>query len=96
MREQVEALEAEYREVETRLANPTVIGDPVQLQAAGRRFKELEQVLAVGRPLSRAQDDLATARELVEEAEGDERELLRNEMADLEADIERLEGELRA
>ncbi|GIT76760.1 MAG: hypothetical protein Ct9H300mP31_12910 [Acidimicrobiaceae bacterium] len=33
---------------------------------------------------------------LAEEAEGDERELLRNEMADLEADIERLEGELRA
>ena len=96
MREQVEALEAEYTEVETRLANPTVIGDPVQLQAAGRRFKELEQVLAVGRPLSRAQDDLATARELAEEAEGDERELLRNEMADLEADIARLEGELRA
>jgi len=62
VREQVEALEAEYTEVETRLANPTVIGDPVQLQAAGRRFKELEQVLAVGRPLSRAQDDLATAR----------------------------------
>jgi len=96
VREQVEALEAEYREVETRLANPTVIGDPVQLQAAGRRFKELEQVLAVGRPLNRAQDDLETARELAEEAEGDERELLRNEMADLEADIERLEGDLRA
>ena len=92
----MEALEAEYTEVETRLANPTVIGDPAQLQAAGRRFKELEQVLAVGRPLSRAQDDLETARELAEEAEGDERELLRNEMADLEADIERLEGELRA
>ncbi len=96
MREQVEALEAEYTEVETRLANSAVIGDPAQLQAAGRRFKELEQVLAVGRPLSRAQDDLETARELAEEAEGDERELLRNEMADLEADIERLEGELRA
>ena len=96
MREQVEALEAEYAEVATRLASPAVIGDPERLQAAGRRFKELEQVLAVGRPLSRAQDDLETARELAEEAESDERELLRNEMADLEADIERLEGELRA
>ena len=96
MREQVEALEAEYAEVETQLASPAVIGDPERLQAAGRRFKELEQVLAVGRPLSRAQDDLETARELAEEAESDERELLRNEMADLEADIERLEGELRA
>ena len=66
MREQVEALEAEYAEVETQLASPAVIGDPERLQAAGRRFKELEQGLAVGRPLSRAQDDLETARELAE------------------------------
>ncbi len=95
MLEQVDALEAEYADVESRLADPEVLGDPERLQAAGRRFKELEEVLAVGRPLRSAHDDLDAARELAELAEGEERDQLRSEMGTLEADIERLEGELR-
>ena len=95
MLDQVEALEAEYSEVESRLADPEVIGDSDRLQAAGRRFKELEEVLAVGRPLAGAHDDLAAARELADLAEGDDRDQLRAEISDLEGEILRLEGELR-
>ena len=95
MLDQVEALEAEYSEVESRLADPEVIGDPGRLQAAGRRFKELEEVLAVGRPLAGAHDDLEAARELVDLAEGDDRDQLRVEISALEDEILRLEGELR-
>ena len=95
MLDQVEALEAEYSEVESRLADPEVIGDPGRLQAAGRRFKELEEVLAVGRPLAGAHDDLEAARELADLAEGDDRDQLRVEISALEDEILRLEGELR-
>lgn len=95
MLEQVDALEAEYADVESRLADPETIGDPERLQVAGRRFKELEQVLAVGRPLRAAHENLETARELVELAEADDRDLIRAEMNTLEVEIERLEGELR-
>ena len=96
MLDQVEALEAEYSEVESRLADPEVIGDPDRLRAAGRRFKELEEVLAVGRPLAGAHDDLEAARELADLAEGDDRDQLRVEISLLEDEILRLEGELRS
>ena len=54
MLEQVDALEAEYAEVEARLADPEVIGDPDRLRDAGRRFKKLNEMIAVGRPLMQA------------------------------------------
>ena len=92
MLDHVEALEAEYSEVESRLADPEVIGDPDRLRAAGRRFKELEEVLAVGRPLAGAHDDLEAARELADLAEGDDRDLLRVEISLLEDEILRLEA----
>ena len=71
MLEQVEALEAEYVEVEARLADPAVIGDPDRLREAGRRFKKLAETMAVARPLREAYGDLVAARELVEMADGD-------------------------
>ncbi|MDP6866929.1 MAG: peptide chain release factor 1 [Acidimicrobiales bacterium] len=95
MLDQVKALEAEYSEVESRLADPQVIGDPDRLRVAGRRFKELEEVLAIGRPLAGAHDDLEAARELADLAEGDDRDQLRIEISLLEDEILRLEGELR-
>ncbi len=95
MLDQVEALEAEYSEVESRLADPEVISDSDRLQAAGRRFKELDEVLAVGRPLAVAHGDLETARELADMADGDDRDQLRVEISELEREIDRLEDELR-
>ncbi len=95
MLDQIAALVAEQAETEARLADPEVIADPGLLQAAGRRYKELEEVLAVGRPLQRAHEDLTAARELVEMAEGDDREAIRQEVSALEAQIQDLEEELR-
>ena len=95
MFEQVEALEAELGDVESRLADPAVIGDPGQLEAVGRRHKELEAALAVGRPLRAAGEDLDAARELLESADGEERDQLQLEISSLEEEIARLEGELR-
>jgi peptide chain release factor 1 len=95
MLDQVEALEAEYSEVESRLADPAVISDSDRLQVAGRRFKELDEVLAVGRPLVAAHGDLETARELADMADGYDRDQLRVEISELEREIDRLEGELR-
>ena len=95
MFEQVEALEAELGDVESRLADPAVIGDPGQLEVAGRRHKELEAALAVGRPLRAAGEDLEAARELLEAADGEERDQLQLEISSLEEEIARLEEELR-
>ena len=95
MFEQIEALEVELGDVESRLADPAVISDPGQLEAVGRRHKELEAALAVGRPLRAAGEDLDAARELLESADGEERDQLQLEISSLEEEIARLEGELR-
>ncbi len=95
MLERIAELEAEYADVESRLADPEVLGDQEQLQTVGRRFKELEEVLAVGRPLRDAHDDLEAAREMAAEADGGDRDELRAEATALEATIADLEERFR-
>ncbi|MBC8363970.1 MAG: peptide chain release factor 1 [Actinobacteria bacterium] len=95
MQERVEALEAEFTEVGGRLSDPEVIGDQHLLRSVGRRFKELEEILTVGRPLRQAHDDLEVAREMVADAEGDDHHELQSEIADLEASVADLEERFR-
>jgi peptide chain release factor 1 len=93
--ERLDALEKEFAEVEARLGDPAVLGDQKRLAAVARRHKELEAVVGCGRSLRRAMGDLAAAREMYAEGDAEERELLRGEIGELEAEIERLEGELK-
>ena len=95
MLERIEALEAELTETGGRLSDPEVLGDQHLLRSVGRRFKELEEILVVGRPLREAHDDLEAARDMFDEAEGDEREELRAEITDLETLIADLEERFR-
>jgi len=83
--QRVEALERELADVEARLGDPDLIADQPRFQVEARRHKELETVVAVGRRWRAATEDLAVAREMLTEAEGDDRDLLREEVAELEA-----------
>ena len=47
MLERIEGLENELRDVEIRLGDPAVQADPRRLAEFGRRFKQLEEVMAV-------------------------------------------------
>jgi peptide chain release factor 1 len=91
----LDALEQELRQVEARLADPAVIADQATYTAAARRYKELEPVVAVAVALRRRRDDLDAARELLTDATGDDRDFARQEVAEAEADIARLEHELQ-
>jgi peptide chain release factor 1 len=88
-------LEEEYADVEARLADPAVIGDQRRYADAARRYKELEELVVRARGLRAARDDLAAAREMYPDADADDREVLRREIEGAEADIARLEDELR-
>ncbi len=88
-------LDEEYRAVEASLADPDVIADHQRLRQASSRYKELQPVVGCYRQLRARADDLLAARELLAEANGDERELLDGEIAEAEADVERLNEELR-
>jgi peptide chain release factor 1 len=88
-------MEKEYEDTLTQLADPTVLADQRSLRTVSRRHKELGAIVAAYRDYERAAGDLATAREMLHEATGDDREMLRAEIGDAEASIERLSEELR-
>jgi peptide chain release factor 1 len=95
MLERLGELEREFDDVEARLADPDLIADQARYQDVTRRYRELEALVARSRELRQRQGDLETAKDMLTGLEGDDREVMRAEVAGAEADIERLEAELK-
>ena len=86
----------EFRELEARLADPATHADPSVLRAVSQRYRELEPLVAAWVTYRGRTDDLEAARELLAGATSpDDRELAEAEIAEADADLERLEAELR-
>ena len=96
MFERLQALEEEFAAVEARLADPDVFADQDAYVALTRRHKELDPIVAASRQYRQAVDDLATARQMLPDATGEDREMVRAEIDSAEAAIGRLEEELKA
>ena len=94
MFERLAALEDELALVEARLAEPGVFADQEAYVALTRRHKELEPIVAASRAYRQAGADLATAREMLVEATGADRDVVRAEVDDAEASMARLDAEL--
>ena len=95
MKEQISNLEREQEEAEKQLSDPAVIGDPSLLEKAGKRLKEIGEILEVGKPLKAMYDDLEAAKELLDIASDEDRQQLRTEIEDLESKIPDFEEQLR-
>jgi len=93
--ERLAGLEDELAEVEARLSDPSVHDDRNRYAELARRHKELDALISRSRALRQRRDDLETAKALLTESSGDDREFARSEVESAEADIERLEQELR-
>ncbi len=81
-----EELERSHGELEERLADPNVYADPRAAADLGRRLKELDPALRAAREWRQASADLADAKDDPE---------LSSLAGELEADVARLEEELR-
>jgi len=73
----VDSVLSEHADLELRLADPAVHADAGQARKLGRRYAELDPIVAVARELAAVRDDHAAARELAAEdpafaAEADE------------------------
>ena len=95
MLERLEELEREYIEAEARMADPDVFKDQARYQQLTKRYHELEAIVSRTRELRQHQDDLVAAREMQSGASADDKELLRAEVTDAEAAIERLNDEIK-
>ena len=92
------ALEAEYAAVESELADPTTLSDPDRLRDLSRRHKELGEIVRTWQDLASSREDVVTAREMLTESSGDERELMRKELEEAETRVEiliRKEGKIQ-
>ena len=95
LRERLVDLEQEYESVLAALNDPDLSSDPARLREVSRRHRELDEVVGCFRRLEAAYEDLEAAREMVADSAGDERDLAQTDLSQAEADIDRLEEELR-
>jgi peptide chain release factor 1 len=94
-RERLAEWEREYGAVLEMLADPAVVADPTRLREASKRHNELQALVSVGRQLRQAEDDAHTARQMLADAAGEDREIVGAELVRAEAAIDALGDELR-
>jgi peptide chain release factor 1 len=94
--ERLEELRARHAELESALADPAVTRDPVRLRELGKEHAWLEPIVAAAAVWEEMRRRLADDHEILEESDDrDLRELARIEIAELEAELERREEELK-
>ena len=94
--EQLDELVSELAELESRLPDVYASGDQRAARDAGRRHAELKPIVDAYVRYRTAEGDLADAREMLDgEADAEMREYLRAEIAEKEATVVVLEGEIR-
>ena len=85
MLERIAGLEHELKDVEMRLGDPAVQSDQRRLAELGRRYKQLDEIVAVGRRLQATIDDRDEARRMHAAADAADRTELREMIDELEA-----------
>jgi peptide chain release factor 1 len=94
--DRIAALEAEYNAIEADLADPATLSDNDRLRDLSRRHKELGEIVRTWHDLTAAREDVTTAREMLTEASGDDREVMRLEVEDSESRVKSLEEHIQA
>ncbi len=96
MHDRWDSLLSEHVTLESLLSDPAVLGDQSRLREVSRRYKELTPVVECIRNIEARTSDAEAARELIAmSADATEREQLKAERDSAEADVARLEEELR-
>ncbi|NCX59653.1 MAG: peptide chain release factor 1 [Actinobacteria bacterium] len=91
----LDAIVAEFEQLEASLASPEVLGDQRKLRDASRRYKQMGPLIECIRKYRSATGNVEAARELLESASADERVSLEEELRNGTAETERLEEELK-
>jgi peptide chain release factor 1 len=89
-------LESEYESVLAQLSQPDVATDRKRFLELSRRLKTIEPIVRSVRDLRSAREDAEVARELVESAPPDERDLARTELETQDARVAELEEHVAA
>lgn len=93
--ERLEHLARELRNCETQLADPEVVADRERFAELGKRYKELEPIIEAHNTLVSLEGDIDAARELLEAAEGADRDALEDEITRAERRRAELSDEIK-
>ncbi len=94
--DRIAALEAEFTTVEAELLDPAVLEDAERVRDLSRRHKELGEIVRAWHDLNAVREDVVTAREMLTDTSGDDRELMRLEVEESEAKVAQLEEHIQA
>ena len=96
MQERLEAIENRYDELDSLMADPKVSVDYTRIQALAKEQATIRAVVELSREFRSAQTQLDEVRALIrEESDAEMIALAREEEAELQADIQRIEADLR-
>ncbi len=88
-------MEDEFVSLEASLSDPDIVNDQAKMRQVTRRYKDLTPVVDCVRRYHLRTADAQAARELLTVATEDERQLLKDELAETEDELAELEEELR-
>ena len=88
-------MEDEFVSLEASLSDPDIVNDQAKMRMVTRRYKDLTPVVDCVRRYNARTADAQAARELLTVATDDERQLLKDELAETEGELADLEEELR-
>lgn len=92
----LEAVESRYEEVNMSLQRPDIASDQVQYRALMKELGNLEKIVVVYRDFKKKTENLKASKELLTaEQDSEMRELIREEVKELEAAIPELEQQLK-
>jgi peptide chain release factor 1 len=91
----LESLVERYEEVQALLSDPSVISDQDRFRALSKEFSELEDVTKAFNAYRQAEDDLATAEEMLKEPDPEMREMAQEEFKAAKASLEQLDDDLQ-
>ena len=95
MFDRLKSVEDEFVSLEASLSDPDIVNDQVKMRLVTRRYKDLTPVVDCVRRYHARSADAQAARELLTVATDDERQLLKDELAETEGELTELEEELR-
>lgn len=91
----LDSLEQRYAEVEQELSNPEVYGNPEEYKRLSKAHADLSEIVSVYREYREVLEQLEENRELLQDADGDIRDLARAESQELERKKQDLEDRLK-
>ena len=97
MLDRIAETQRRYDDLSVQLADPGIHADPKRLREISREHARLAQIVEAAGRLSRAEQELAGAREMLDDAGGDPElaAMARDEAERLTADVDRFEDELK-